>query len=236
MLDASGRLFAIGDVHGCEHALQILVEEIAPAVNDEIVFLGDLIDQGRDSCAVLEFIIELRKQCRVILVQGNHEEMMLAAQESESSLRYWENCGGVSTLNSYRFGATLKDIPQEHWDLLSTCQPYYESDDFILTHANYRPDIPMDEQESYQLRWALFEPEEMLPHYSGKTVVVGHTEQKNSEIFDLGFAMCIDTACWRHGWLTAVELHSGKLWQASRWGILREEGEQSHRGLVPVLR
>lgn len=42
----------------------------------------------------------------------------------------------------------------------------------------------------------LFEPEEMRPHQSGRTVVVGHTEQRNSEILDLGFAICIDTACW----------------------------------------
>ena len=236
MSNDSGRLIAIGDVHGCGHALQILLEEIAPTATDQIVFLGDLIDQGRDTCAVLEQIIELRKQCSVILIQGNHEEMMLSAQDSESSLRYWENCGGVSTLNSYRFGALLKDVPPEHWELLASCQPYHETENFILTHANYRSDLPMEEQESYQLRWALFEPEYMQPHFSGKTVVVGHTEQKNSEIRDLGFAICIDTACWRHGWLTAIELHSGKVWQSSRWGIMREEGEQSHRGMVPVLR
>ena len=236
MSNDSGRLIAIGDVHGCGHALQILLEEIAPTATDQIVFLGDLIDQGRDTCAVLEQIIELRKQCSVILIQGNHEEMMLSAQDSESSLRYWENCGGVSTLNSYRFGALLKDVPPEHWELLASCQPFYETEKFILTHANYRADVPMEEQESYQLRWALFEPEYMQPHFSGKTVVVGHTEQKNSEILDLGFALCIDTACWRHGWLTAIELHSGKVWQSSRWGIMREEGEQSHRGMVPVLR
>lgn len=236
MLNDSGRLIAIGDVHGCGHALQVLVDEIAPTANDQIVFLGDLIDQGRDTCAVLDLIIELRKQCSVILIQGNHEEMMLSAQETEGALRYWENCGGVSTLNSYRFGALLKDVPPKHWELLATCQPFHETEKFILTHANYRPDLPMDQQESYQLRWALFEPEFMQPHFSGKTVVVGHTEQKNSEILDLGFAICIDTACWRHGWLTAVELNSGKVWQSSRWGIMREEGEQSHRGMVPVLR
>jgi serine/threonine protein phosphatase 1 len=236
MPDDSGRLIAIGDVHGCGHALQILLEEISPVSTDQIVFLGDLIDQGRDTCAVLELILELRKQCHVVLIKGNHEEMMLSAQDSESSLRYWENCGGVATLNSYRFGALLNDVPPEHWELLASCQPYYETEKFILTHANYRSDVPMEEQEAYQLRWALFEPEFMQPHFSGKTVVVGHTEQKNSEILDLGFAVCIDTACWRHGWLTAIELNSGKVWQSSRWGIMREEGEQSHRGLVPVLR
>ena len=43
----------------------------------------------------------------------------------------------MATLNSYRFGAKLDEIPAEHWALLDTCVPYYETDDFIFTHANY---------------------------------------------------------------------------------------------------
>ncbi len=233
MNSSSERLIAIGDVHGCAHALDILLDAICPTEHDTLVFLGDLIDQGRDSCAVLERIIALREQTRVILIQGNHEEMMWSARDTEGALRYWENCGGVSTLNSYRFGAVLDDIPPEHWDLLQTAQPFFETDDFILTHANYRADQPMSEQPSYQLRWALFEPEEMQPHMSGKTVVVGHTEQRDSEILDIGFAICIDTGCWRYGWLTALELNSRVFWQASRWGVLREDQEPTHRGRLP---
>jgi len=60
-------------------------------------------------------------------------------------------------------------------------------------------------------------------------VIVGHTEQRDGEIIDLGFTACIDTACWRYGWLTALELPSRQMWQASRWGRLRDPGETSHR-------
>ncbi len=49
MATGSGRLIAIGDVHGCVHALDALLEVIAPTQTDELVFLGDLVDQGRDS-------------------------------------------------------------------------------------------------------------------------------------------------------------------------------------------
>ena len=227
------RLIAIGDIHGCVDALDVLIEEIAPTSSDRLVFLGDLIDQGRDCSAVLDRLLHLQQQCDVVLIKGNHEEMILAAHESESTLRYWENCGGVATLNSYRFGAVLADIPPEHWALLESCQPYLETDEFLFTHANYLPDIPISRTDEYQLRWALFEPEEMRPHQSGRTVVVGHTEQRNSEILDLGFAICIDTACWRHGWLTALDCHSRSYCQASRWGVLRAAEEPTHRGLFP---
>jgi serine/threonine protein phosphatase 1 len=63
------------------------------------------------------------------------------------------------------------------------------------------------------------------PHQSGKTVIVGHTEQINGEILDLGFIKCIDTACWRYGWLTAMDVDSGQVWQSQRFGMLRESGD-----------
>lgn len=233
MAQDSGRLIAIGDVHGCAHALDALLEAIQPQSADHLVFLGDVIDNGRDSAAVLDRLLELPRTCQITLIQGNHEEMLLAARDSEQSLRYWETCGGVSTLNSYRFGAGLDDIPSQHWELLSSALPYWETDQFIFAHANYQPDLPMSEQESYQLRWMLFDREQMHPHQSGKTVIVGHTEQRNSEILDLGFAICIDTVCWRYGWLTALDVNTRTYWQASRWGILREEEEPTHRGLLP---
>jgi 3',5'-cyclic AMP phosphodiesterase CpdA len=231
----SSRLIAIGDVHGCAHALDAVLDEIVPAADDRIVFLGDLIDQGKESREVLDRIIRLQRECQVVLIQGNHEEMLYAARESERALRYWENCGGVATLNSYEFGAKLADIPAEHWALLDSCVPYYETEEFIFTHANYLADLAMDEQPEYTLRWALFEPAKEQPHFSGKTVVVGHTEQKNTEILDLGFAICIDTACWTYGWLTALEAPSRDYWQASRWGMLRDSEETSHRSRLKEL-
>jgi serine/threonine protein phosphatase 1 len=233
-IDAA-RLIAIGDVHGCVHALDALLDAIAPASSDQLVFLGDLIDQGADTCEVLDRLIELQQRCSVVLIQGNHEEMLYAARESEEALRYWENCGGVAMLNSYRFGASLQDISEEHWRLLDECCPYYETDGYIFTHANYLPDLPMSLQPDYELRWALFDPDEKQPHFSGKPVLVGHTEQVQGEVLDLDFAMCIDTACWRYGWLTAVEVSTKQTWQASRWGVLRAADEPSHRSRLSHL-
>jgi serine/threonine protein phosphatase 1 len=232
---STGRLIAIGDVHGCGLALDAVLNSIDPKSDDCIVFLGDVVDQGKESRDVLERIIALKKQCHVVLIQGNHEEMMFAARENEQALRYWENCGGVQTLNSYRFGGTLDEIPAQHWALLETCVPYYETDEFILTHANYLADLAMADQPDYTLRWELFDQTKERPHFSGKTVVVGHTEQKDAEVLKLGFAMCIDTVCCKYGWLTALDLHSGEVWQANRWGMLRDPDEVSQRDQLREL-
>lgn len=235
MPNEPGRLIAIGDVHGCVHALDAVLAAIAPRAADQLVFLGDLVDQGRDTRDVLERLIELESRCRLTIIRGNHEEMMFAARESEEALRYWEVCGGYATLNSYRYGARIGEIPDAHWQLLDKCRDFYETEHFIFTHANYLADLPMALQPEHMLRWALFDAAEVQPHFSGKPVTVGHTEQRTSEILDLGFAACIDTACWRHGWLTALEVRTREVWQASRFGMLREQGESSHRGLVPVV-
>jgi serine/threonine protein phosphatase 1 len=222
------RLIAIGDVHGCIHALEALLEAIAPVSNDTIVFLGDLIDFGRDARDVLEAIIKLQQQCHVVLIEGNHEEMALWARGEAKALAYWENHGGVPTLNSYNFPGKITDIPEEHWNLIAQCVPFYETSDFIFTHAHYQPELPMSEQSEHELRWTLLDPADIRPHNSGKPVIVGHTEQRDSEVLDLGYVTCIDTACWRYGWLTAIECHTGYIWQASKWGLLREEGEANH--------
>lgn len=235
MPEASGRVIAIGDVHGCIHALETLIEAIAPTSGDTLVFLGDLIDHGHDSRDVLAAIIALESRCRVFLIEGNHEEMMLWARNDEKAFAYWQNHGGAPTLTSYHFPGRLDDIPPEHWRLVERCLPFYETDDFIFTHANYLAGVPMAEQPGQQLRWALFDPQEMQRHVSGKGVIVGHTEQRDGEVLDLGFAICIDTACWRYGWLTAIEPSTSDIWQASKWGVLRERGEETHRERLNVM-
>jgi serine/threonine protein phosphatase 1 len=221
----SNRTIAIGDIHGCVNALDALLQVIGPCKEDRLIVLGDFVDQGYESRLVIESLMALRDKCWLICLKGNHEEMMLAARSSEAAQRYWEMCGGLQTLNSYRFGSTLDEIPQEHWDFIGRCCDFYETTDHVFVHANFDPAEPLEDQDVHTLRWELLNPEVVHCHKSGKTVVVGHTEQKNGEILDLGCVKCIDTACWRYGWLTALDVTSNQLWQASRFGGLREFDE-----------
>lgn len=219
------RIIAIGDIHGCVHALDALLEAIAPGEGDLLVVLGDFVDQGYETRYVIDTLIGLQNTCSLVCLKGNHEEMLLAARTSEAALRYWEMCGGVQTLNSYRFGSTLDEIPQDHWEFVAGCRDFYETANHIFVHANFDPTASLTEQKAHTLRWELLDPMVAQCHCSGKTVVVGHTEQKDGEILDLGCIKCIDTVCWRYGWLTALEVNSNRLWQASRFGMLRESNE-----------
>ena len=222
-MDHPPRTIAIGDIHGCIHALDKLLELLAPSTDDTLVFLGDFVDQGRDSRDVLDRLITLAGECRLIPILGNHEEMLLEALHNENALKSWLNAGGFATLNSYVFGANIDVIPEDHLRFMRECRPYYETESHIFTHAGYDPALAMNQQPEYALRWALLEEPYPDPHVSGKKVVVGHTEQASGNPLDLGHMICIDTACWRYGWLTALDVDSGQLWQVSRWGVPREE-------------
>lgn len=222
---SKNRTIAIGDIHGCSHALETLLDAIAPEPMDQIIVLGDFIDKGRQTKEVIDKLMDLQSECQLTYLLGNHEEVLLNTLNDPSSLEYWMQCGGVSTLNSYRFGGSLRDIAEEHLEFIRGGQNYYETENHIFAHACPDHHIPISQNTAYSLRWQLLEPEQVQPHQSGKTVIVGHTEQINGEILDLGFIKCIDTACWRYGWLTAMDVDSGQVWQSQRFGMLRESGD-----------
>ena len=101
-----GRTAGVGDVQGCSAALAALVRAIAPTPPDTLVFPDGHIDRGPDSRGVLEQVIALAERCTVVPLLGNHEEMLLAALEGQSELRYWLKFGGTDALapHGYRGG------------------------------------------------------------------------------------------------------------------------------------
>ncbi|HEX3724636.1 MAG TPA: metallophosphoesterase family protein [Pirellulales bacterium] len=210
---AVGRLIAIGDVHGCRAALQALLAQIQPTRLDTIVTLGDYIDRGPDSKGVLETLLALRNQCHLVPLLGNHEAMLFSARSSQAMFQRWLTYGGLATLASYQ-ADDLHVMPLEHSSFLDSCRLYYETATHFFIHANYDPTLPLGAQnEDIALSLSLF-GRVPGPHLSGKTAIVGHTAQLTGEILDLGYLKCIDTNCWDGGWLTAIDVGSGQVWQA----------------------
>jgi serine/threonine protein phosphatase 1 len=217
------RIIAIGDIHGCSAALKCLLDAISPTADDTIISLGDVVDRGPDSKAAVDLLLELRNQCDLALVQGNHEEMLLRVVKQATPPQEWLKHGGVSTLDSYGFAGDLTVIPQEHIDFFESALPYFETDDHFFTHGNYEPDVDFDEQNPTILRWRSLIESTPGPHKSGKKAVVGHTPDKSGEIFDIGYLVCIDTYCYGGAWLTALDVTNGTAWQANEEGELRHQ-------------
>src|SRR5262245_65688086 len=113
-----GRLLAVGDMHGCSRALDLLLADVLPCGDDTVVTLGDYFDRGPDSKGVLERLLDLHRTGRLVPLRGNHENMLLLARSSRDERNLWLSCGGEETLLAYgRYGrpGTLDDIPERHW-------------------------------------------------------------------------------------------------------------------------
>ena len=216
------RTIAIGDIHGCSAALRTLIEVIVPTADDMIVTLGDYVDRGPDSRGVFDCLIELAGRCTLVPIMGNHDDMLLQAIDGHhvSTLLAF---GGTATLASYGGSAPedLRLIPDDHVRFLRGCVDYLETDSYIFVHGSYIPNLAMSDQPELALRWESLRDDVPAPHFSGKTVIAGHTSQHSGEILDLGHIKCIDTRCYGGGWLTALDVQTGQVWQANRDGQVR---------------
>jgi serine/threonine protein phosphatase 1 len=212
------RLLAIGDIHGCFDALGTLIEFVPIATEDLVVALGDYVDRGPDSKLVIEWVIERTREGRCFPLRGNHEVMMLDALRGQIPMQHWLQFGGDQALASYsreRGRGRVEDIPIEHLRFLDReLLPYYETADQIFVHASLAPHLALPDQSPLNLYWERFE--NLEPHCSGKTVICGHTAQKDGHPKDVGYAVCIDTWVYGKGWLTCLDVATGEYWQANQ--------------------
>lgn len=216
------RVYAIGDIHGCRDELEQLFGLIDSdsqsfAGHTHLIFLGDLVDRGPDSAGVVEIVRRCTipgSPCHVLM--GNHEEAMLAAFDGEQDPRGWLNYGGFQTLESYgvaraehfspgfNLAQRMREaIPAEHIAFLRSRPSQFAFGDYLFVHAGIRPGVPLERQDSADLRWirAGFLDSE-VDH--GFTVVHGHTISAEPENF--ANRIGIDTGCYAGGHLTALVL------------------------------
>jgi len=214
------RIIAVGDIHGCLAAFDAILAAVDPTAADTLVILGDYIDRGPASRQVVDRIIELGQRTRTIVLMGNHEEMLLLVRQDELEIGSWLQYGGAETLASYGVDHP-RAIPDSHFEFFVQGRHYWQSERHFFVHGNYLADLPLERQPAEMLRWRSLREFTPGPHVSGKIAIVGHTAQRTGEVQNLGYLRCIDTYCHGGGWLTALDVASGQLWQANREGQLR---------------
>jgi serine/threonine protein phosphatase 1 len=218
------RHLAIGDIHGCINALTSLLGFVGLRNDDVIVTLGDYIDRGPDSRAVVDLIIELGDRHTVMPLRGNHEIMMLEAREKASWLRPWLSYGGDATLRSYARtkggDGSFEDVPASHLDFLQNrLLPWYECESHFFVHAGADAETDLENQSDPILYWRKYVNQDR--HCSGKIMVCGHTAQTSGVPLLNEHSICIDTWAYGDGWLSCLDVKSGTIWQASENGETR---------------
>jgi serine/threonine protein phosphatase 1 len=221
------RVYAVGDVHGradqLARLLDMIQEDIArgprPATV-EVILLGDYIDRGRDSAAVLDMLSGLTLPgLQLTMLRGNHEQVLLdlAAQPRAKQLSQWLTYGGLETLASYGLPSQLlysddldtllaameQVIPEAHLQWLSALPLQRRVGDYLFVHAGVRPKRPLDAQDSQDLLW-IREPFLSSTDDFGAVIVHGHSISRAVE--SRPNRIGIDTGAYATGILTAVVL------------------------------
>lgn len=211
-----GRLYAIGDIHGCIDELNVLLnwfeEDQAITRDDRVIFIGDYIDRGVDSCACIDALIQFKvRHSETFFLRGNHEDMLLDyIGLSGSNGDFYLSNGGDTTLENYGTSANepidviLKHIPKSHLEFFQNLESYIICGDYVFAHAGVHPEVELNEQLPDDIYWIR---DEFLyhPHPFDKTVVFGHTPHVEVA-FDLPYKIGIDTGLVYGNFLSCIEL------------------------------
>ncbi|MGO4574234.1 metallophosphoesterase family protein [Microvirga sp. 2TAF3] len=198
--------YAIGDIHGRHDLLRQLLEKIhehAGARAHKLIFLGDYIDRGPESAAVIETIRSLQREApeRIISLMGNHEAMLLTAAVNPAAISWWLMNGGNATLRSFH-ATGPHDLPVDVLEWMSTLPTFYEDDRHYYVHAGLKPGMRFDQQTDEDRIW-IREPFLDVDHDFGKHVVHGHTPLLSAIPDIRPFRTNLDTAAVFGGVLTA---------------------------------
>lgn len=219
-------VYAVGDIHGQIHLLDHLLatietdSESGSADRRVLIFIGDYIDRGPDSAAVIERLVSgLPNGFETHYLKGNHEHILLGFLENPEKLQHWLMNGAAETLRSYGVAAPdeladleafaecrdafLAALPGTHLEFLQNLSLTKTVGDYLFVHAGIRPGVPLEDQSAHDLLWIR---EEFLDCDDDLGVVVVHGHTPGPEPVERSNRIGIDTGAWVYGRLTAVRL------------------------------
>lgn len=232
--DTRGRtIYAVGDIHGRLDLLELLLDLITKDVKRRpkgdkpvLVFLGDYIDRGRDSRAVIERIVELKTKgpFDVIPLMGNHERALLNFLRDPVPSRGWLDYGGQETLESYGVPVIASTAPDDELidcaaklesqigprlEFLRSLKLWHLIGSYLFVHAGVRPGVDLDQQVEKDLLWIrapFLNPDNHgLPY----TVVHGHTPEPTVRVRP--DRISLDTGAYASGVLSAARIEGAEV-------------------------
>jgi serine/threonine protein phosphatase 1 len=223
LVPSGRRVYAIGDIHGCDAQLanlyDIIAEDLARRPVDEPVLLhiGDYVDRGADTAGVLRRLLRgpLVAGMRVVNLVGNHDETMLHALSGDRpAATDWLFAGGRPALESYGIDPDSpretwpEGVPPEHLDFLRNLTLTHREGGYFFVHGGIRPGVPLEQQVREDLL-RMRQPFLYSELDFGAVVVHGHTPVKEPVVRHNRVA--IDTGAVFGGKMTCLVLEGETL-------------------------
>ncbi|MFB2553411.1 metallophosphoesterase [Ensifer soli] len=221
---APEHVYAIGDVHGHLALLLALEARIAAdrrgrAGEALIVMLGDYVDRGPASAAVIDHLLAPPPPgFQRICLAGNHEQTMLDFLESPSFDHAWLEFGGIETLASYdvalsrgadgRACLPAGMLPAAHLAFLEDLPSLLSFPGLCFVHAGVEAGVPLARQRDAVLLWTRPRRGDPPPD-PGLLVVHGHTPVRGVDLQPS--RINVDTGAFMTGILSCVRLSRGEL-------------------------
>ena len=209
----TGRLIAVGDIHGCNAEFEELLGLLELKGGDRLVLLGDLVNRGPDSRAV----IDAARSAGAIPLLGNHELRLLK----------YRGTGDHKYLKEHDL-VTFEALRPEDWAYLESMSLTYEEPELntVFVHGGFLPGEPWQKQPAEVVTRIQVVDREGRPRkrtdepdapswadlWGGPPFVVyGHTPRP--EVYRLKWSIGIDTGCVMGGHLTAYILPERRIEQ-----------------------
>ncbi len=220
----AGRIgYAVGDIHGCVELLEDLIQTLETKgrrgkLRPILIFLGDYIDRGPDSRAVIDLLLSERLNAfETYFLRGNHEASMLRFIDGRDPDGEWLVHGGADTLASYGVETPLRrpsrsalvsirsqlrdSLPPAHLAFLRSLRLWVIKGDYLFVHAGVDPRKPLADQTEADLLWIRDAFLTSKRHFA-YCVVHGHTPNRTPVITPS--RINLDTGAYSTGVLTAA--------------------------------
>jgi serine/threonine protein phosphatase 1 len=222
-LPAGRRIYAIGDIHGCDEQLgnlhEIIAEDLArrPVDVPLLLHIGDYVDRGADSAGVLRRLLGPSPVAGVPVVNllGNHDETMLHALSGDrAAATDWLFTGGRPALESYGIDPDSpregwpERMPTEHLDFLRHLTLTHRDGGYFFVHGGVRPGVSLEAQAREDLL-RMRQPFLYSEMSFGAVVVHGHSPVKAPVVRHNRIA--IDTGAVFGGKMTCLVLEGETL-------------------------
>ena len=178
--------YVMSDLHGMCGKYFEMLDKIGAGDGDKIYILGDVIDRGRGSDAIL---LSMMDDWRIVPILGNHEFLALPVLkalcdgkpfgeiEKTKAYRAWVSSGGGPTSEAFR--SRGRDVQRKMVDYIGSFRIYEEIETaggkFHLSHTLPEFDPSRGVHDVTLREFILGEPDYDIRYDPDMTFVTGHT-------------------------------------------------------------